>query len=118
MNQKAYLITEADQAILHALARFHYLTAAQAIRLLYPNNNDARSRYTQKLFKRLVDGGYVLRLRALPKPRKGMEPHVFTLAEKGRKYVQGMGVSVEPYFRPARERDASENSPFMRHRLA
>jgi hypothetical protein len=118
MTQKAYLITEADQAILHALARFHYLTAAQAIRLLYPNNNDARARYTQKLFKRLVDAGYVLRLRALPMPKYGMAPHVFTLAKKGREYVQGMGVPVEPYFRPSRERDASENSPFMLHRLA
>jgi hypothetical protein len=118
MTQTAYLIKEADQGVLHALARFHYLTAAQTIRLLYPNNNDARARYTQKLFKRLVDAGYVLRLRALPMPKYGMAPHVFTLAKKGREYVSGMGVSVEPYFRPSRERDASENSPFMLHRLA
>jgi Replication-relaxation len=118
MNQPAYVITEADQALLLSLARFHYLTAAQAIRLLYPNSNDPRARYTQKLFKRLVDGGYVLRLRALPLPRYGMAPHVFTLAKKGREYAQGLGVSVEPYFRPSRERDASENSPFMLHRLA
>src|SRR3954447_5027949 len=118
MTQTSYLIKEADQSILLALARFHYLTAAQALRLLYPNNNDLRARYTQKLFQRLVDGGYVLRLRALPTPRVGSEPHVFTLAKKGREYVQGMGVSVEPYFRPSREKNASENSPFMRHRLA
>ena len=118
MTQTAYLIKEADQSILHALARFHYLTAAQAIRLLYPNNNDPRARYAQKLFKRLVDAGYVLRLRALPMPRVGSAAHVFTLAKKGREYVQGMGVLVEPYFRPSREKDASENSPFMLHRLA
>jgi hypothetical protein len=84
---------------------------------LYPKNAD-RNRYMQLLFKRLVDAGYVLRLRALPKPRVGTEPHVFTLAKKGREYVRDMGVSVEPYFRPSRERDASENSPFMFHRLA
>ena len=51
-------------------------------------------------------------------PKYGMAPHVFTLAKKGREYVQGMGVSVEPYFRPSREKDASENSPFVEHRLA
>jgi hypothetical protein len=118
MTQTAYLITEADQSILHALARFHYLTAAQAIRLLYPNNNDPRARYTQKLFKRLVDAGYVLRLRALPMPKYGMAPHVFTLAKKGREYVRGMGAAVGPYFRPSEEHRAAENSPFMLHRLA
>src|SRR3954469_3207239 len=98
MNQPAYVIKEADQSILHALARFHYLTAAQAGRLLYPNLRD-RNRYIQRLLQRLVDGGYVLRLRALPTPKYGMAPHVFTLAKKGREYVSGMGVWVEPYFR-------------------
>src|SRR3954449_10122664 len=97
MDQPAYVIKEADRPILIALARFHYLTAAQANRLLYPKNAD-RNRYMQLLFKRLVDGGYVLRLRALPTPKYGMAPHVFTLAKKGREYVQGMGVSVERTF--------------------
>jgi hypothetical protein len=118
MTQTAYLIKEADQSILHALARFHYLTAKQAIRLLYPNNADPRARYTQKLFQRLVDAEYVLRLRALPMPRYGQAPHVFTLANKGRDYLRGSGVSVESYFRPSVERRITENSPFMFHRLA
>jgi hypothetical protein len=117
MTQTAYLIKEADQSILHALARFHYLTAAQANRLLYPNNTDG-NRYIQRLLKRLVDAEYILRLGALPMPRYGQAPHVFTLARKGREYLQGLGVSVEPYFRPSEERRATENSPFMLHRLA
>src|SRR3954453_15825964 len=118
MTQTAYLIKEADQSILQALARFHYLTAKQAIRLLYPNNSDPRCRNTQKLFQRLVDSGYVLRLRALPMPRYGQAPHVCTLANKGREYLRGLGVGVESYFRPSVERRITENSPFMYHRLA
>src|SRR5215213_5627888 len=117
MNQAAYTITEADRSILLALGRFHYLTAAQASRLLYPNINDDH-RYMQRRFKLLVDNGYVLRLRALPMPRYGQAPHVFTLGRKGRTYLQQLGFSVEPYFRPSEEKRATENSPFMTHRLA
>ena len=51
MNQPAYVIKEADQPILIALARFHYLTAAQASRFLYPNLRD-NGRYAQRLLKR------------------------------------------------------------------
>src|SRR5215217_1108530 len=117
MNQAAYTITEADRSILLALGRFHYLTAAQASRLLYPNLNDD-NRYVQRRLKRLVDDDYVLRLRALPMPRYGQAPHVFTLGRKGRTYLQQLGFPVEPYFRPSEERRATENSPFMTHRLA
>src|SRR3954451_17485500 len=117
MNQPAYVIKEADQPILIALARFHYLTAAQASRFLYPNLRD-NGRYAERLLKRLVDGGYVLRLRALPMPIYGQAPHVFTLARSGREYVRGLGVSVESYFRPSVEKRMAENPPFMKHRLA
>ena len=117
MEQAAYTITEADRSILLALGRFHYLTAAQASRLLYPNLND-HNRYMQRRLKRLVDNNYVLRLRALPMPRYGQAPHVFTLDRKGRTYLQQLGFPIEPYFRPSEERRAAENSPFMIHRLA
>jgi hypothetical protein len=117
MDQAAYTITEADRSILLALERFHYLTAAQASRLLYPKLND-NDRYMQRRLKRLVDSEYVLRLRALPMPRYGQAPHVFTLGRKGRTYLQQLGFPVEPYFRPSEERRATENSPFMTHRLA
>src|SRR4051812_13028432 len=102
MNQAAYTITEADRSVLLALGRFHYLTAAQASRLLYPNLND-NNRYMQRRLKLLVDNDYALRLRALPKPRKGQAPHVFTLARNGRMYLQQLGFPVEPYFRPSEE---------------
>jgi hypothetical protein len=118
MNQPAYVITEADQALLYALARFHYLTAKQASRLLYPKNADPRARYLQKLFQRLVEADYVLRLRALPKPKYGQDPHVFTLARRGWDYLRGMGITTVPYYRPSEELRAADNSPFMKHRLA
>src|SRR3954466_2067005 len=102
MRQPTYLITEVDESILRALARFHYLTAAQASRLLYPNLADD-NRYMQRRLKTLVDAEYVLRLRALPVPRYGQAPHVFTLARKGREYLHGLGVAIEPYFRPSEE---------------
>src|SRR5688572_27143940 len=117
MEKNPYLIKEADRSLLFALGRFHYLTAAQANRLLYPHNSD-ENRYVQRLLKRLVDGGYVLRLRALPPPLIGRASHVFTLAGNGRKYLQACGVSVEPYFRPSEEARTTQNSPFMLHRLA
>jgi Replication-relaxation len=117
MDQAAYTITEADRSILLALGRFHYLTAAQANRLLYPKLNDD-NRYVQRRLKRLVDNDYVLRLRALPMPRYGQAPHVFALGRKGRTYLQQLGFPIDPYFRPSEERRATENSPFMTHRLA
>jgi len=110
-------ITETDRTILLALSRYHYLTAAQASRLLYPKLFDD-NRYMQRRIKKLVDAQYILRLRALPAPRYGQAPHVFTLHQRGRQYLQALGVSVQPYFRPSEERQAAENNPFMLHRLA
>jgi hypothetical protein len=72
----------------------------------------------QRRLKKLVDSEYVLRLRALPVPRYGQSPHVFTLHRYGRRYLRSLGVSVSAYFRPSEERRAAENSPFMIHRLA
>src|SRR5512144_2559018 len=92
------LITETDRAILLALSRFHYLTAAQASRLLYPSLADD-NRYMQRRLKRLVDAGFVLRLRRLPAPRYGQPPHVFTLARDGRRSLTRLGVVVPTFGR-------------------
>lgn len=117
MKQRSVVITEADEAILCALSRFHYLTAGQTSRLLYPKLSD-ENRYSQRRLKRLTDAGYVIRLRALPTPRYGQAPHVFTLGRRGRQHVAALGVPVRPYFRPSEEARAAENNPFMTHRLA
>lgn len=117
MKHQPFTISEVDQAILRALCRYHYLTAAQASRLLYPNLVD-ENRYMQRRLKQLVDAGYILRLRALPMPRYGQAPHVFTLARGGRQYLSALGVAVKPYYRPSEESRATQNNPFMEHRLA
>src|SRR3712207_5212192 len=116
MIQPAYVIGEADEAILLALARYHYLTAAQISRLLYPTMND-RNREAQRRTKKLADEGYILRLGVLAKPQYGRSPIVCTLSDKGRKFVQQLGASVRPYFRPSEEARAYKHFPFMRHRL-
>jgi hypothetical protein len=117
MTIQPYTLTEVDRLVLLALNRFHYLTAAQLSRLLYPNLSD-ENRYAQRRLKQLSDNDYALQLRALPKPQYGQAPLVYTLARKGRTYVQGLGCAVEPYFRPSEEKRTTKNSPFMAHRLA
>src|SRR3954454_23147054 len=118
MNQPAYVIKEADEAILLAFARFHYLTAAQVSRLFYPTMRD-RNREAQRRIKDLADAGYILRLGgALPQQQYGRRPNVCALSDKGRKYAQELGVPVKPYFRPQEERRAYQNFPFIRHTLA
>jgi protein involved in plasmid replication-relaxation len=117
MNQDSYNITDVDIRVLRALSRYHYLTAKQLSRLMYPNLHDD-DRHAQRIFHRLTKHAYVLKLRALPKPKYGQDRHVHTLARNGRSYLQGLGVPVEPYFRPSEERRSTDNSPFMMHRLA
>jgi hypothetical protein len=116
-NTASITIGEPDAAILMALNRFHYLTAAQASRLLYPNLHD-NNRYSSRRLKRLVDAGYVLRLRDLPKPMYGSPPHVFTLARRGRQCLNRLGVEAPMYFRPSEEGEKAFNRMYMQHTLA
>jgi hypothetical protein len=108
---------EVDRSFLIALNTFYYLTAAQASRLLYPKLKD-KNRYSSRRLKRLVDQGFVLRLRDLPKPLYGSAPHVFTLARKGRQYLRTLGIETPSYFRPSEEEGKAFNRMFMEHTLA
>lgn len=111
-------IGAADEDILRAINRFQYMTAAQAGRLLYPQQHDD-NRYVQRRLRGLAEAGYVLRLRELPTPRVGSAPHVFTLADKGRRFVSGRGDALaSAYYRPSEERAKAEDNPFMEHTLA
>lgn len=111
-----YRISKADEAILRVINRFHYMTAAQISRLLYPNCND-NNRYSQRRLRVLNENGYLLRLRELPTPRYGSAPHIFTLSQKGRKYITSLGISVPYYFRPSEEKEKAFNNPFIEHTL-
>lgn len=67
---------------------------------------------------RLAEAGLLLRLRALPVPRFGSAPQVFTLARSGYAILSGLGIAAPAYFRPAEEQKKAENFPFMQHTLA
>ncbi|MFJ9643230.1 replication-relaxation family protein [Streptomyces sp. NPDC101206] len=111
-------IGQADEAILRAVNRFNYMTAAQVGRLLYPGARD-ENRYVQRRLRRLAEANYLLRLRELPTPRIGSAPHVFTLADGGRRYLSSRGVLLtSPYYRPSEERQKAFDNPFMEHTLA
>src|SRR3954468_10897759 len=111
MAQQGMILTDVDEAIILALGRFSYLTAAQVTRLLFPGTNDA-DRRSQRRLKALVDAGYVLRLRALKTPQYGSAAHVFTLGKKGRQYLASLGFLVSSYYRPSEEREKAFNNPF------
>src|SRR5664279_5876378 len=106
-------LNQADLAVLTAVKRFHYLTAAQVSRLLYPDCHDD-NRYARRRLARLADINLLLRLTGPPAPRYGSAPHVFTLGRAGRQLLD----SQDTYFRPAEERAKSHNFLFMDHTLA
>ncbi|MEU5425711.1 replication-relaxation family protein [Streptomyces olivoreticuli] len=111
-------IGEADEAILHVINKFHYMTADQVGRLLYPCAHD-ENRYVQRRLRRLSEANYLLRLRELPTPRIGSAPHVFTLADRGRRLLADRGWVLEStYYRPSEERAKARDHPFMEHTLA
>ncbi|KFF96130.1 hypothetical protein IQ62_38165 [Streptomyces scabiei] len=117
-TQSTLRIGEADAAMLSAVNRLQYMTAAQVGRLLYPDAKD-ENRYVQRRLKRLAEAGYLLRLRELPTPRVGSAPHVFTLADRGRRFLSGQGVKLtSSYYRPSEERAKARDNPFMEHTLA
>ncbi|MFJ6384958.1 replication-relaxation family protein [Kitasatospora sp. NPDC092039] len=94
------------------------MTAGQVARLLYPNQHDD-NRYAQRRLRRLVEAGHLLRLRELPTPQVGSAPHVFTLADRGRRFLQARGVRLTSgYYRPSEERAKARDNPFMEHTLA
>src|SRR4051794_36424258 len=109
-------ITETDIAILYALNRYMYLTAAQVSRLLYPSATDV-NRYIRTRLSQLSEQKYVLRFRRYPVPSTGSAPFVFTLDRKGRQYLSAQGIDVPEYFRPSETREVVENHQFMQHTL-
>ncbi|MFD8750189.1 replication-relaxation family protein [Kitasatospora sp. NPDC059577] len=103
---------------MRAINSFQYMTAAQVGRLFYPSQHD-NNRYAQRRLRRLAEESYLLRLRELPTPRLGSAPLVFTLADKGRRFLAARGVPlVSSYYRPSEELAKAWDNPFMEHTLA
>ncbi len=76
-------LSQADLAVLTAVGRLGYLTAAQLGRLLYPHCHDDYH-YARRRLARLAEAGLLLRLPGTPTPRYGSAPQVFTLGQAGR----------------------------------
>src|SRR5512135_2837586 len=106
-------LNRSDLAILSAVARLHYLTAAQVSRLVFPGCHD-EDRYARRRLARLVDAGLLLRLKPLALPHRGAAPHVFTLAHAGR---QLLGLPTGS-LRPGEEQSKARNLLFIEHTLA
>ncbi len=105
-------VSEVDVAVLAAVGRFGYLTAAQLGRLLYPDCHDDH-RYARRRLARLAEAGWLLRLSGLPSPRSGSAPQVYMVGRDGRALL-----GLEDYFRPAEEQHKVRNTWFMTHTLA
>lgn len=106
-------ITPAKRALLTVLARYHYLTARQATRLLYAATSLTRA---QMFLKELTDDGYCQRL-FLPRPSPhGRLPAVYTIGRLGRAHLAALGVDVPARLRPSEERKHAYL--FLDHTLA
>ena len=87
--------------ILEAVALFEQLTAEQLSRHL-----DYSFRYTQHRCKALTDAKYLQRLTLPKRTQSGSVPYVYTLARRGRKYLQDLGdgsPSVRKRYRPSEQ---------------
>jgi hypothetical protein len=106
-------VTPAKQALLIALARYYYLTARQATRLLYAEGSLTR---VQTLLKELADDGYCQRL-FLPRPSPhGRVPAVYTLGRSGRVHLAMVGMDLPVRLRPSEAR--AHAYLFLDHTLA
>lgn len=80
-------ISARDDAILRAVARFHFVTAQQITRLFYQPGS---LEYARNRLRRLAAQGYLVRLR-LPSAGPGNTPWVYSIAGRGWGYLQAVG---------------------------
>lgn len=103
----------AEDRILRALSRLHYLSSNQICRLLY---SPGSLTHVQSKMKQLTDAGLCQRL-WLPRPSaRGSAPSVYTLARAGLNHVIALGLDVDRRFRPSEHREHSYL--FLAHTLA
>jgi len=69
--------------------------------------------------KNLVEAGFLQRV-FLPRAvqHAGSSPFVYTLASRGRRYLQGLGLSVPAHYRPSEEAEHEHSLLFLSHTLA
>lgn len=105
----AFVLSPADDDILRAVFRYHYLTINQVARLLGKSRTTVAAR-----LKRLTDAGY---LHAITVPtRQGNGPNVYALANNGLQFLGDAGLPVPKRTRLSTERQYSYL--FFSHTLA
>jgi len=102
-----------EHRLLLALARYHYLTAAQCTRLLYQPSSLS---FTREHLKRLYHGGFVDRVFVPALTPAGSPLPVYCLDRLGFAYVAAQDAAPEGRFRSAEQ--AQREWYFMRHFLA
>lgn len=106
-------LSPADEAILAALNRYHYLSAVQVLRLLYSKGSLT---YVQTRLKGLADARLCERLWLPRVAAHGSAPSVYRLASRGLKHLLTQGAEVPGRHRPS---DHSAHSHhFLSHALA
>ncbi len=107
------ILTASDDNILRALARYHYLSARQIVRLLYSPGSLS---YVQARLKVLCAAGYLRRC-FLPRPsRTGSAPLVYALSRRSASLLTRQGIEA----RATSWRSASQAHSylFLAHTLA
>src|SRR5690348_16258767 len=94
-SQPSFAIRRADEAILRALHRDHYLTSVQLCRLLYTPTSLT---YVRDRLRPLVEAGIVQQ--SLIPTITGKPPAIFSLARRGFNYLAGHGLPLPGRFRP------------------
>lgn len=107
-----------EVALLHALNRYHFLTAPQCARLLSRTGGLGLLTRVQDKLKRLTEAGYLARQRLLPPDYGGRGGYCYTLATVGRNVLVRLGATVRPRFRPGEVGMAAHNILFLEHTLA
>jgi len=104
-------ISAGDDTLLRAVYGYHFLTVEQATRLLYSRGSLV---YVRSKLRALATDGYLQWLR-LPTSGQGNTPHIYTLARKGIRYLEGAGFSDFARFRPSEQQEHSYF--FLKHTL-
>lgn len=108
---KPFRLSAGDEALLHAVYAYHFLTVSQATRLLYSRGSLV---YVRSKLRALSQQGYLEWLR-LPTTGQGNAPLIYTLARKGIRHLQAMGYTDFARFRPSEQREHSYF--FLQHTL-
>lgn len=113
LHKERVAVTPAQDAILRALNRYHFLTAQQLCRLRY---SEGSLTYVQSLFKTLTDLGYCQRLWLPRTDQHGSSPSVYCLAIKGLNFLRSEGLDVPS--RSRRSEQVRRSLYFLDHTLA